>query len=327
MSQITYNRPQVKGKVCVCVPSYNHSRYIKDNLEAIFAQTYRPMELIVIDDGSTDDSPQIIKKTLENCPFDNKFIVRPNKGLPATINEGLEMSDGEFFAVIASDDMWLPSFVESRVKQLQKRPDAVLAYGNCYIIDNENNIIGITSDWAEYDDGNARDMLLTRFPPSSPSVIFRSAALNVHKWNPTAKVEDFELYLRLSTLGDFAFDPAPRSAWRAHDYNMSKKTLTMMEATLSALESNSELLQLTNEEKKHFIENVKWSSIESFLQAGKRTEALKQAIFSIGFKKPFSSKVKIFLKLIIPFNLIRTKRKLKWNKYQSNSLRNIKEMM
>ncbi len=300
MSEINNNQSIISGKVSVCVPSYNHSRFIKDNLEAIFAQNYRPMELIVIDDGSSDNSPQIIKEVLLNCPFDNKFIIRPNKGLPATINEGLELSNGEFFAVIASDDVWFPDFIRYRVTQLQKRPDAVLAYGNSYLIDDENKIIGCTGDWAKYDDGDAKNMLLTRFPPSSPSVVYRRSALDIQKWNSTVNLEDFDLYLRLCNLGDFAFDPTTLSAWRQHSSNMSKRTTFMMEGFIQAINLNAESLQLDKQEVALIGERYKWECVDSFLNSGQRVEALKTAVQTSRIKVPFISKLRQFTKIFIP---------------------------
>src|SRR5688572_17565849 len=111
------------GTVSICIPSYNHSRYIKDCLLSIFNQTLQPLELIVIDDGSTDNSPEIIKDVLSGCPFEAELIVRENRGLQVTLNQGLEIAKGEFFAVIASDDIWLPNFLKHGVSQLQKRPE------------------------------------------------------------------------------------------------------------------------------------------------------------------------------------------------------------
>ncbi len=105
--------------VTVFIPSYNHSRYIQTTLEGIFAQTYQNKHLVVIDDGSTDGSPAIIEKMLKNCPFESELIVRPNKGVIKTLFEALEMTRGKYFASLSSDDLWLPSFLEHRVKQLE----------------------------------------------------------------------------------------------------------------------------------------------------------------------------------------------------------------
>jgi alpha-1,3-rhamnosyltransferase len=315
---------QQNSTVSVCIPSYNHSQYIEQCLRSIFVQTHAPSELIVIDDGSTDDSIKIIEKTLKDCPFPCELVVRPNKGLVPTINEGLEMAHGEFFAVIASDDIWLPDFLKYRVSQLQKRPEAVLAYGHCYIIDDENNIVASTKDWYKYDDGNVRNMLLTRYPPSPPTVVYRKSALNIHKWNPKFFVEDYEISLRLSTLGDFAFEPTILSAKRVHKNNMSNNTLALQQGVSAAMESNAELLRITKDEQKLIRDNIRWSSIEPFLLSGNRVQAFKQAMLCINSNHSLSDKTKMFLKLFLPYSFIKFRRK---EVYSKGKHKNIKELL
>ena len=94
--------------VSVVVPSYNHARFIESTLRSIIKQTFRPAELLVIDDGSSDESPTIIERTLGECPFPCEFVARDNRGLCATLNEGFERTHGDYFAYLGSDDLWLP---------------------------------------------------------------------------------------------------------------------------------------------------------------------------------------------------------------------------
>ncbi len=98
----------------------------------------------------------------------------------------------------------------------------MLAYGHSFLIDEQNNIIDCTLDWAQYVDGDAQTMLLQEsIAPMSPTVMYRRAPLERHGWNEQAKLEDYELYLRLSAEGDFAFDRASlvrlAAAWSQHE--------------------------------------------------------------------------------------------------------------
>ena len=94
----------VRPLVSIVIPSYNHAQYIGDTLASVFRQSYRHIELIVIDDGSEDGSPELIRKALSDCPFPNKFIARDNLGAHVTINEGVRLSTGEYINVLNSDD-------------------------------------------------------------------------------------------------------------------------------------------------------------------------------------------------------------------------------
>src|SRR5262245_46675785 len=107
-----------RPEIFVVVPSYNHAPFVEMCLRSIFSQTVRPGKLLVIDDGSSDDSPKFIATVLKDCPFDAELIARENRGLCRTLNEGLEASSGDYFAYIGSDDLWSPEFLEARARML-----------------------------------------------------------------------------------------------------------------------------------------------------------------------------------------------------------------
>jgi len=191
--------------------------------------------LLIIDDGSTDDSARVIEQTLADCPFDSEFISRANKGLSATLNEGFARTKGEYFAYIGSDDLWLPGFLEARVRLLGSRPDAVLAHGNVYSIDAGSRIIESSADYENtYTGDDARPLLDRSLGPVSSTVCYRRSALARHRWNEDSRLEDLELYLYLSYEGTFAFDPAVHSTWRMHELNTSRDSEWMLAEALAA---------------------------------------------------------------------------------------------
>lgn len=104
--------------VSIIVPSYNHERYIEEALRSVFAQTYRNIQLVVIDDGSRDGSREIIANCLRECPFPNTFIARENRGSVATVLEGLALATGDFFNVLHSDDMFHHNRVSTLVREV-----------------------------------------------------------------------------------------------------------------------------------------------------------------------------------------------------------------
>jgi len=144
----------------VLVPSYNHAPFIEECLRSIISQTIHPIKLLVIDDGSKDGSPAIIEKVLAECPFDTELIVRENRGLCRTLNEGFLLSTGKYFAYLGSDDYWLPTFLESRTAMLNERESAVLAYGNASLVEDDGQIYDST---AEHNDKWARTNKFDRF--------------------------------------------------------------------------------------------------------------------------------------------------------------------
>ncbi len=105
-------------KVAVVVPCYNHARYVERALASVFAQTYRQVELVVIDDGSTDGSADALRRALKKSPFPSRFVSCPNRGAAATINEGVRQCAAEYVNVLNSDDAFTADRLQAMVDQV-----------------------------------------------------------------------------------------------------------------------------------------------------------------------------------------------------------------
>ncbi len=291
--------------VSVVVPSFNHASYVHFCLQSIFNQSVLPAELLVIDDGSTDGSPKVIEQALRNCTFPCELIVRKNLGLSASLNEGLARTRGEFFCYLASDDLWLPDFISARVKLLDSQPRAVLAYGHAFLIDDQNRIIDRTGDWAEYKHGNVREMLLKTIAPMSPTVMYVRKAVARYGWNPKSRLEDYELYLRLSCDGDFAFDPTVLAAWRWHQQNASRNQEMMLAEQLAAQQRVRERLNLEHLELEKLQRQIRFNRAEDFLRLGHKSRALTLMLENLsGANSPLVT-ARMLARLLIPTTFMR----------------------
>jgi alpha-1,3-rhamnosyltransferase len=292
--------------VAVVVPSYNHAPFVAETLRSVFRQTHAPEQLLVIDDGSRDGSARVIEKTLKDCPFPCEFIARPNRGLCATLNEALGKTGGEYFAYLGSDDLWLPGFLAARVATLEERPRAVLAYGHAFIIDERGEVADCTLDWARYSDGDARAMLLEEnYAPMSPTVLHRRAAVERHGWNERARLEDYELYLRLSAEGEFAFDPRVLSAWRRHGSNTSRDFSWMIDARLEAQRDAAPHLNLSAEELRRYQRALNFSGAEDLLRLGDKRAALRFLRRGLAGAPDARALARVALRLVTPYSLFK----------------------
>jgi alpha-1,3-rhamnosyltransferase len=290
--------------VSVVVPSFNHARFVEATLRSIFKQTLTPYQLLVIDDGSTDDSPVIIERVLNDCLFPCELVVRENRGLSATLNEGFTRSSGEYFAYLGSDDLWLPEFLSARVELLKRRLSAVLGYGHAFFIDEENRIVDSTAEWASYADGDARAMLLETTGPMSPTVLYRRQALEAHRWREESHLEDYDLYLRLSAEGEFAFDSRVLSAWRRHTSNVSGDQSLMLEEHLRAQRDAASRFGFTEQEIQRLQTTTRFNRAQDFLRLGQKSQALKLITENL---RGASARVSamMFLRLLIPNSFMR----------------------
>src|SRR5437763_1275244 len=312
-SQVPSPERREAARVSVVVPSYNHAPFVAEALRSVFRQTLRPAELLVIDDGSADGSARAAGEALKDCPFPCELIARANRGLCATLNEGLSKTRGEYFAYLGSDDLWLPDFLAARVPALEGRARAVLAYGHAFLIDERGEVFDSTADWAAYADGDARAMLFERtIAPMSPTVLYRRAPLERHGWNERARLEDYELYLRLSAEGEFAFDPRVLSAWRRHSANTSRDFVWMIEARLEAQQSVAAHLNLSDEELRRFQRALNFAGAEDLLRLGDKRMALKFLRRGFGGAPTAAALARVALRLVAPYTLV------KWRKRRAS---------
>jgi alpha-1,3-rhamnosyltransferase len=300
--------------VSVVVPSYNHALFVESTLRSIMKQTLAPAHLLVIDDGSSDASATIIDRVLKECPFPSELIVRNNRGLCGTLNEGFERSRGDYFAYLGSDDLWLPEFLIARVRLLEARRNAVLAYGHAYFIDEQNRIIDSTADWAHYTDGNVREMLLQTTAPMSPTVVYRRDALEQQRWNEAAKLEDYDLYLRLSEEGDFAFDPRVLSAWRRHGSNVSWDQTLMLEEQLKAQREAALRFGFTDEQVKELQRATRFKRAEDFLRVGDKSQAFSLLRHNLRGASSAHGTARLLLRLLLPNSFMRGRARFRQRK-------------
>ena len=304
----TTNANVSTARVSVVVPSYNHAQFVHMTLRSIMKQTHRPAELLVIDDGSKDDSPRAIEAALEDCSLPCELVVRENRGLCATLNEGFARTKGDYFAYLGSDDVWLPDFLRERLRLMQSRADAVLAYGHSYLIDDQNRIFDCTAEWADYADGNVREMLLSTIAPMSPTVLYRRSALEKEPWNEQAKLEDYDLYLRLSSIGEFAFDPQVLSAWRMHACNTSRDQMFMLEEHLAAQCRVAPMLGLDEDQLDKLQTRTRFNRAEDFLRLSDKRTAFRLMSQNLTGVRSLGALMRMAGRLIAPASLMRKHR-------------------
>jgi glycosyltransferase involved in cell wall biosynthesis len=165
-SKTLENIPQSSSGVSVIIPAYNYSRYLPFALESVLNQTYSPVEVIVVDDGSTDDTNKVVARYGERV----KYIYQTNSGLSAARNTGIKAASMPFVAFLDADDVWEPGFLKSGMDKFSVLSDnyAIVA---CHpnFIDKDGNLIPLNPSGKRCSgDIFAKDILLmTRFPPSS----------------------------------------------------------------------------------------------------------------------------------------------------------------
>ncbi|WP_206603048.1 glycosyltransferase family 2 protein [Leptolyngbya ohadii] len=213
----------VRPTLSVLMAVYNSDRYLKQAIESILSQTFEDFELIVIDDGSSDRSLSILQGyATQDSRI--RFISRENRGIPATRNELLSLAQGEFLAVLDSDDLALPDRFAQQIAFLQDHPEVVCVGGWFQMIDHRGRFL--TTLEIPSDDATIQQGLLAGHCSICHSTVMmrRSAVLQVGGYaNDLAQAEDLDLWLKLGEVGKLANLPMPVTQYRLHDRSISEQ--------------------------------------------------------------------------------------------------------
>jgi glycosyltransferase involved in cell wall biosynthesis len=116
------------SSISVIIPVFNGEKYLGDAIKSILKQTVQPLEIIVVDDGSTDDTEKVAK----NFGRDIQYVYQENSGIPVTRNTGLELAEGEFISFIDADDLWVTNKLEVQLNLLKRNPKYEMVIGFLY---------------------------------------------------------------------------------------------------------------------------------------------------------------------------------------------------
>jgi alpha-1,3-rhamnosyltransferase len=130
--------------VSVLIPVYNHERFLKQSIMSVLNQTYSNVELIVINDGSTDNSDLVIKQLLEH--YDFAYSVQKNKGLVNTLNSLKTMATGKYVSILASDDYFHEEKIADLVSFLETNKPFSMVYSNMFLVDDNSMLVGKIKD-------------------------------------------------------------------------------------------------------------------------------------------------------------------------------------
>ena len=187
--------------VSVVIPSYNHEKYIKETIESVVKQTYKNIELFVIDDGSKDSSPQIIKELGEKYNF--YYLLRENRGHLKTVNELYAMCNGKYICVIGSDDLWTLDKVEKQVDFMEGNAQIAACYGNILNINEKGEILPFyTQHFTPYQTYSFNDIVMGRQNIYSMTEMLRKSVYEkVGPFDENYMCEDFNMWLKFTHSG------------------------------------------------------------------------------------------------------------------------------
>jgi|APSaa5957512535_1039671.scaffolds.fasta_scaffold40333_2 glycosyltransferase involved in cell wall biosynthesis len=243
MSNIEINK---NPNVSVLMSFFNAAEWIKDSINSVLLQTFKDFEFIIIDDGSTDKSVDIVEKF---CRMDKRIVLikKEHTGLANSLNIGIDTAKGKWIARIDADDICELDRLERQFNFSLSKEGLVFIGTNCVELNTESNHKKVT----QYPVSN--DLLLKylqtarKFPPHSSAFFLKSAAISVGRYRHRFKrAQDRDLWLRISRVGNIACLDKVLVVIRKHDKQISKKSIDMHQLLYSYMAMTSYYVQKSN---------------------------------------------------------------------------------
>jgi glycosyltransferase involved in cell wall biosynthesis len=222
---VAAEEPSTRPEVSVVIPTYKHRDYILETLDSVFRQTYTEYEVIVVNDGSPDDTADVLRPLVEAGRI--RYVEQPNGGQGAARNRGIAAARGEFVALLDDDDLWPPDKLEWQVAALRERPSAVLVYGLHDHLQPDGSLRPAPPK--DHPAGSVhRRFLEGCWLLSLGQALIRAAALRrIGGFDPRIwGSDDWDLYIRLALEGEFHFEERVALHYRVHATNASHSSAT-----------------------------------------------------------------------------------------------------
>jgi glycosyltransferase involved in cell wall biosynthesis len=216
--------------VSVIIPCYNGEAYLAEAIESALAQTYPRVEIIVVDDGSTDNSPAIAQR------FPVRYLHQENRGLTPTRNRGIRESKGDYIVFLDADDRLRPQAIESGVRVMTEHPECAMAVGDHVFVSSDGgHLRNSRKDCLTTHHYEA--LLQSNFIEMISSILFRRSVVEeVGGFDTGLRVaEDYDLYLRIARKYLVRSHSSVAAEYRLHGTNASRNSELMLTMTLEVL--------------------------------------------------------------------------------------------
>lgn len=222
-----------KPRVSVIIPTYNGAKWIGKAINSILNQTYRDFEIIVVDDGSTDHTTQVLQPWRDWI----HYIAQSNQGVAIARNRGLQQAQGEFIAFLDQDDWFLPDKLMSQVAMLEEHPNLGMVSSGWRVVNQQGETLSTVQPWEGIPQLTAEAWVHWK-PVFLGATMFRASWLVMTGGfdNQFQQTSDVDLVLRLAMLGCEAdWVRQATVCYRQHDMNTSRNAIQQaqeLEATL-----------------------------------------------------------------------------------------------
>ena len=226
--------------ISVVIPTYNQADYLATALNSVLAQTYRGYEIVIVDDGSTDETAHIVRNFVMARPRQISYVRQPNCGLAAARNAGIRAAKGHWVALLDSDDIWLPDFLETMLRLLHEHPQTDVFYCGVQFMDAHGIDLPQVSNQTVPSHHMYAALLRANFLIPSTIFLRKMAVVGAGYFDPAfRRLQDWELWWRMLQLGyGFVGTEEILVRYRVHDNSLSADAAGGQRAMLDMVEKH-----------------------------------------------------------------------------------------
>lgn len=272
-------------RVSIVIPAFNHAAYLPDAVKSVLSQTYAETELLVVNDGSTDNTPDVLASLQKLYGQERlKVIQQDNAGQAKALERGWSLASGAVLGYLSADDLLEATAVEEALAVLARHPDAVATYSDYALIDPENRLIrSVAAPHYDY-----AHMLCDVICLPGPGAFFTRAAYEeTGPWNPVYRqMPDYDFWLRMGLIGPFVYIPKTLASFRVHEGSQTFST-TSPERAHEAIQivenvlADPRLPKSLNSQKNKARANARLVSAQLDLRAGRLGTGLGKIAVSL----------------------------------------------
>ncbi len=284
-------------KVSVIIPAYNMARYTVEAIKSVLNQTFKDYEIVVVDDGSTDNTKELLQPYIESHQI--TYIYKENGGACSARNVGIRVSRGEYIAFLDCDDLWLPKKLEISIDLLDSHPEIGFVYSRAIIIDKKGDNLWFSKERC-YSGENALEKLIFRnFIRSSSPVVRKECFKKVGLFDETIfHPADRDMWLRISEYFPIKYINIPLIKYRVGEWSYFERNIELAKAeSLKVLEKTFERHKFPKRVKGRAIAYIYLNSSLAYSRKLELQKAKKEILTALRIY-PFCVKSYIILFLL-----------------------------
>jgi glycosyltransferase involved in cell wall biosynthesis len=270
--------------VDVMIPAFNAAKYLPIAIESVISQTFDDWRILIVDDGSTDNTSEIIVSFVDRLGSKIRYIKQENRGVSAARNTVLRASTAEYIALLDADDVWLPCRLSESLKVLAERPQAGISYGLIQSIDPEGRL---GSSWAgnlAHAEGHIAPYIYMRAVelPSPTITVRRKCIDEVGIFDESLRVtEDRDLWLRIALRHEVAFVPKILAHYRMSPSSLSTDPNRMLQAQIKFIRKHYGADGCGLRSRQAALARCYKQQADNFKMRGQMSAALRSAVRAV----------------------------------------------